>query len=81
MTTCLWQLGVCRSPTDSFAHVSFVNGVSTPRGGTHLEHATRALMAPLLKQLAAKLKAPPPTHSRHALCSSAIGTAYGSFLF
>ena len=42
---------------DGFAHVSFVNGVSTPRGGTHLEHATRSLMGPLLKQLATKLKA------------------------
>ena len=46
------QVGVSASPLAGFAHVSFVNGVATPRGGTHLAHASSALLKPLLPRLA-----------------------------
>ena len=31
-----WEVGVCLSDSGSFDSVSFVNGMSTPRGGTHI---------------------------------------------
>ena len=48
-----WTVGACLSPTGSFQVVSFVNGVATPRGGTHVNHVAAALLndvAPLLSR-------------------------------
>ena len=33
-----WQVAVGISPNGQFQHVSFVNGISTPRGGTHVTY-------------------------------------------
>jgi len=49
-----WRVGVAASPAGDFAHVSFVNGVATSRGGTHVE----AVEKQLLKALAPKLATP-----------------------
>ena len=51
-----WQVGVALSPHDDFAHVSFANGVSTPRGGTHVDHVASAVLEKVLPKLAKKLK-------------------------
>eukprot|EP00966_Prymnesium_polylepis_P072651 1686779-Prymnesium_polylepis.1 len=51
-----WQVGALLSPHEDFQHVSFVNGVSTPRGGTHVEHAAAALLDKLMPRLAKQLK-------------------------
>jgi DNA topoisomerase-2 len=50
---------VCLSPTGSFQSVSFVNGVATPRGGTHVSHVAAPLFAALAPQLSRALKLPP----------------------
>ena len=65
-----WQLGVCLTPPGAGgggggggARVnggfvdgsSFVNGVATPLGGTHVRHASKALLAPLRAALAPRL--------------------------
>ena len=49
-----WQLGVCLAPAGAgFTRAtgasfvdgsSFVNGVATPLGGTHVRHASKALL-------------------------------------
>ena len=33
-----WEYGVCISPMDEFTHVSSVNGISTSKGGTHVNY-------------------------------------------
>lgn len=45
-----WEVAVCSSP-DVFRHISFVNGLCTPRGGKHVDHVATAIA----KKLAAKL--------------------------
>ncbi|KAL1507479.1 hypothetical protein AB1Y20_008315 [Prymnesium parvum] len=52
-----WEVGVTVSPHDDFRHVSFVNGVATPRGGTHVEHVMTNLLAK------ARVDVPPPAPS------------------
>ena len=46
-----WKVGACRSPTGSFQAVSFVNGVATARGGTHVNHVANALLSALVPAL------------------------------
>jgi len=34
-----WDIGIARCPSDlGFRHVSFVNGIATPKGGTHMAY-------------------------------------------
>ena len=47
-----WEYAVCLTPTDEFAHVSFVNGICTSKGGKHVEY----VMGQLLRKLAAFIK-------------------------
>jgi len=35
-----WEIGVAKSPSDLFTHVSMVNGISTIFGGTHVNFVT-----------------------------------------
>ena len=46
-----WEVGACLSPGVGFQHVSFVNGVSTPRGGTHVDHVAGAILEKLTPQV------------------------------
>ena len=46
-----WKVGVAPRPDGAFAHVSFVNGVATPRGGTHVELIERQLVRALMPKL------------------------------
>jgi DNA topoisomerase-2 len=47
-----WEYAVCLTNTDEFAHVSFVNGICTSKGGKHVEY----IMGQLLRKLAAFIK-------------------------
>ncbi len=44
-----WEYAVCLSPVDEFTHISFVNGISTTRGGKHVDY--------ILKQITRKMQA------------------------
>jgi DNA topoisomerase-2 len=44
-----WEYVVCLTPFDEFAHVSFVNGIYTSKGGKHVEY--------ILNQIVRKLSA------------------------
>jgi len=43
-----WEYAVCLSPVDEFTHISFVNGISTTRGGKHVDY--------ILKQITKKMQ-------------------------
>ena len=49
-----WEYAVCLAPQDEFAQVSFVNGISTNKGGKHVEYIlgqiTRKLVAYIKKK-------------------------------
>ena len=47
-----WEYVVCLTPTDEFAHVSFVNGIYTPKGGKHVEY----ILGQIVRKLAALIK-------------------------
>jgi len=47
-----WEYAVCLTNTDEFAHVSFVNGICTSKGGKHVEY----VMGQLLRKLAVYIK-------------------------
>jgi DNA topoisomerase-2 len=47
-----WEYAVCLTSTDEFAHVSFVNGICTSKGGKHVEY----IMGQILRKLAAYIK-------------------------
>ena len=47
-----WEYAVCLTSTDEFAHISFVNGICTPKGGKHVEY----IMGQILRKLAAYIK-------------------------
>ena len=47
-----WEYAVCLTNTDEFAHVSFVNGICTSKGGKHVEY----VMGQLLRKLASYIK-------------------------
>lgn len=51
-----WEYVVCLTPTDEFAHVSFVNGIYTPRGGKHVEYITNQIVRKLADLIKKKKK-------------------------
>ena len=51
-----WEIGVCVSPNDKFEQISFVNGISTPNGGTHVDSITKILTSGVVKQIKKKNK-------------------------
>ena len=42
-----WKIGVTLSKTDKFEQISFVNGISTPKGGKHVDMITKQLLVGL----------------------------------
>lgn len=51
---------VCLAPSrDGFQHVSFVNGICTNKGGTHVDHVASYVAAGIIEELAAKIKLRP----------------------
>ena len=51
-----WEYVVCLTSTDEFAHVSFVNGIYTPRGGKHVEYITNQIVRKLAELIKKKKK-------------------------
>ena len=51
-----WEYVVCLTPTDEFCHVSFVNGIYTPRGGKHVEYITNQIVRKLADLIKKKKK-------------------------
>lgn len=49
-----WEVCVCESPDGAFRHVSFVNGICTPKGGKHVEHVAAALCKRVAEAMAAR---------------------------
>lgn len=51
---------VCVAPSsDGFKQVSFVNGICTNKGGTHVDHVASLIAAGIIEELAAKIKLRP----------------------
>ena len=51
-----WQVCVALSKKDSFQHVSFVNGLSTIDGGTHVDHVILPIIKKCTEEIQAKHK-------------------------
>jgi DNA topoisomerase-2 len=51
-----WELAVCLNPFDKFTQVSFVNGINTSDGGTHVEYLVNQIVNKLKDQLEKKHK-------------------------
>lgn len=48
-----WDVAVCHS-NDGYKQVSFVNGINTSTGGTHVEHVTRKLVNTVIQKVTSK---------------------------
>lgn len=51
-----WQIAVALSKKDSFQHVSFVNGLSTIDGGSHVDHVILPIIKKCTEEIQAKHK-------------------------
>jgi DNA topoisomerase-2 len=51
-----WELGFALSPTDTFCQISFVNGISTTDGGSHIEHVLYPIIKSITEELQTKHK-------------------------
>ena len=51
-----WSLGVSLSLNDKFEQISFVNGISTPKGGKHIDYVCKQLLSGLKKLIEKKHK-------------------------
>lgn len=51
-----WQVGVVLNPHEKFTQVSFVNGISTSEGGTHIDYIVNQIVYRLKEQLEKKHK-------------------------
>lgn len=51
-----WEYVVCLTTTDEFAHISFVNGIYTPRGGKHVEYIINQIVRKLAEVIKKKKK-------------------------
>ena len=50
---------VCVAPSDGHQHVSFVNGVCTTKGGSHVDYISGTISAGIIEELAKKIKLRP----------------------
>tara|TARA_A100001037_G_scaffold45808_2_gene37077 strand:+ start:21598 stop:24966 length:3369 start_codon:yes stop_codon:yes gene_type:complete len=51
-----WELGVSVSSNDKFEQISFVNGISTPNGGIHVDVITKLISSLVVKYIKKKHK-------------------------
>lgn len=54
-----WTVSIGPSPDSSFEQVSFVNGISTTKGGTHVDHAASVVSAGVIAELSKKIQLKP----------------------
>ena len=51
-----WEYAVCLSPLDEFTHVSYVNGISTGKGGKHIDYLLTQIVRKLVTYIEKKRK-------------------------
>ena len=51
-----WEYGVAMSPTEEFEQISFVNGISTSKGGKHIDFIVGQITRKLITYIEAKKK-------------------------
>jgi DNA topoisomerase II len=51
-----WEIVACSSSDDVFEHISYVNGIYTPRGGTHVDYIADQIKIKLSEYLKKKKK-------------------------
>lgn len=51
-----WAVGFALSPTDNFQQISFVNGIATIDGGSHIEHVLSPVVKNITEELQSKHK-------------------------
>jgi len=51
-----WSVAVADTPTDGFLQVSFVNGIWTSKGGTHVDHIANQVVSHIVDYLETKKK-------------------------
>ena len=51
-----WELGISVSSNDKFEQISFVNGISTPNGGIHVDVVTKIISSLVVKYIKKKHK-------------------------
>lgn len=51
-----WEYTVCLSPLEEFTQVSFVNGINTIKGGTHVNYITNQIVKKLISYIETKKK-------------------------
>jgi len=57
-TSSMWT--VCIAPSDDgFEHVSFVNGICTAKGGSHVDHVANTLASNIIDEMEKKIKLKP----------------------
>jgi len=59
VTTDRWTVCIGPSPDSSFEHVSFVNGISTTKGGSHVDHVANVTANGVITELAKKIQLRP----------------------
>lgn len=51
-----WQIAIAATPTDHFFHTSFVNGIWTSKGGTHVDTIANQVVGHIVEHLESKKK-------------------------
>ena len=51
-----WEYAVCLSPLDEFTHVSYVNGISTSKGGKHVDYILNQIVKKIVAFIDKKKK-------------------------
>lgn len=51
-----WKVSICTSPFDEFTQVSFVNGVNTTNGGTHVNYVINPVIKKIIDKYQKKVK-------------------------
>jgi DNA topoisomerase-2 len=54
-----WKIAISSSPFDSFTQVSFVNGIDTRQGGTHIKYIIDPVIKQILEKYQKKIKDTP----------------------
>ena len=62
-----WTIGMCLAD-DGFEHISFVNGIYTTDGGTHVNYITNKLVKEVKEVVSKKAKSVKNSYIRDKIC-------------
>jgi DNA topoisomerase-2 len=75
-----WSVTI--APSDGFQQVSFVNGVCTTKGGTHVDHVMSTVASNIIEELASKKLPLKPQHIKNTMFvmvrSTLVNPTFGS---